>query len=304
MEFEKELAAKIARTDEIVQKFLPAESGAQKKIMEAVNYSVTAGGKRLRPLLLSEMSILFGGTEYAEQKQDIIWPFMAAIEMIHTYSLVHDDLPAMDNDRYRRGKLTTHAVYGEAMGILAGDALLNLAFETAFLAFEAAQGMQDYENIALALRILGREAGIYGMIGGQTIDIEDTGREISEERLQKIYELKTGALLKASMQAGAALACARADELETVGNCALAAGLALQIQDDILDVTGTQEELGKPVHSDERNQKTTYVTLYGLEGAMEKAKEAAKAAIGFYDSLGRENGFLRELLLWLIIRKK
>ena len=304
MEFERELAAKIAQTDEVIRHFLPQESGAQKRIMEAVSYSVTAGGKRLRPLLLSEMCILFGGTEYAQERQAMIRPFMAAIEMIHTYSLVHDDLPAMDNDRYRRGKLTTHAAFGEAMGILAGDALLNLAFETAFLAFDAARTRQDYENIALALRILGREAGIYGMIGGQTIDIEDTGRAISPEDLKNIYELKTGALLKASMQAGAALAGVRGEQLAAVGRCALAAGLAFQIQDDILDVTSTQEELGKPIRSDERNQKTTYVTLYGPEGAQEKAKEAAEEAISFYDSLGRENAFLRELLLWLIIRKK
>ncbi|MBO5198784.1 MAG: polyprenyl synthetase family protein [Lachnospiraceae bacterium] len=302
MEFEKELARKIEQTDGIVKRFLPAEEGYQKRVMEAANYSVMAGGKRLRPLLMAEMAALFAGE--AGVKRDMLEPYMAAIEMIHTYSLVHDDLPAMDNDRYRRGKLTTHAAYGEAMGILAGDALLNYAFETAAKAFDAAENVTEYKRAAAAIQILGREAGIYGMIGGQTIDIEETGCELALDRLQTIYRLKTGALLKASMQIGACLAGADEEALAVVGECALTAGMAFQIQDDILDVTSTQEELGKPIHSDEKNRKTTYVTLFGIDGAGEKAKETAEHALALYDSLGRENEFLRALLFWLVTRKK
>lgn len=302
MEFEQELAVRIRETDKRIARYLPKEEGLQKTVMEAVNYSVTAGGKRLRPLLLSETARLFADGD--SDASGITEPFMAAIEMIHTYSLVHDDLPAMDNDRYRRGKLTTHAAFGEAMGILAGDALLNLAFETAFTAFDRADGVRDYEKIASALKILGQKAGIYGMIGGQTIDIEETGKAAEEETLRTIYRLKTGALLTASMQIGAVLAGAGKEDITVIGECAGNLGMAFQIRDDILDVTATQEELGKPVLSDEKNEKTTFVTLCGIEGAMKQVEEASEQALALYDSLKRRNPFLRSLILWLITRNK
>ncbi len=278
-----------------MKSFLPKEEGYQQEIMEAMNYSVLAGGKRLRPLLMYETFRLFGG------EGEDVRPFMAAIEMIHTYSLVHDDLPAMDNDRYRRGKLTTHAKYGHAMGVLAGDALLNFAFETALSAFETGNGL---ERKARALKILAEKAGIYGMIGGQVVDVSSTGQSISRERLDFIYELKTGALLEASMMVGAVLAGASEEEVRTVEQVAGDVGLAFQIRDDILDVTSTTEVLGKPVHSDERNEKTTYVTLKGLEAAEKDVEEISGRALKSLESLSRENPFLTELIRSLIYRKK
>ena len=245
MNFHEELADRTAWTENVVKTFLPEESGTQKAIMEAMNYSVMAGGKRLRPLLMHETYRMFGGTGR------VILPLMAAIEMVHTYSLVHDDLPAMDNDQYRRGKLTTHAKYGHAMGVLAGDGLLNYAFETAMTAFDCGE---DPERVAKALRIIGRKAGIYGMIGGQVVDVQSTGRAIDQEELDFIYELKTGALLEASMMVGAVLAGASDEEVEAVEKIASDVGLAFQIRDDILDVTSTLETLGKPINSDDRNE--------------------------------------------------
>ena len=197
MNFREELKSKTAAVEKIVESYLPEESGTQHEIMEAMNYSVTAGGKRLRPLLMQETYRMFGG----EGRE--VEPFMAAMEMIHTYSLVHDDLPAMDNDEYRRGKLTTHAKFGHAMGVLAGDALLNYAFETAAEAFDKST---DLRRTAKALQILSRKAGIYGMIGGQVVDVQSSGHAIDQDRLDFIYELKTGALLEAAMMVGAVLA--------------------------------------------------------------------------------------------------
>lgn len=191
MEIREELLRRTEEIERIIYAYLPAEEGYQKTIMEAMNYSVKAGGKRLRPMLMLETYRLFGG------KSKVIEPFMAAIEMIHTYSLVHDDLPAMDNDEYRRGKKTTHAVYGEAIGILAGDALLNYAYETAALAFEMEPG---HAGVGRALAVLARKSGIYGMVGGQTVDVESEGRpDMTKEKLDFIYRLKTGALIEASM---------------------------------------------------------------------------------------------------------
>lgn len=230
----------------------------------------------------------------------MIEPYMAAIEMIHTYSLVHDDLPAMDNDEYRRGRKTTHAVYGEAMGILAGDALLNLAFETAAQAFE----LDLSERTAKAMRILAEKAGIYGMIGGQVVDVESEGYAISREKLDFIYRLKTSALIESSMMIGAVLAGATEDEVERIERTARDVGLAFQIQDDILDVTSTLEVLGKPIHSDEKNEKTTYVTLEGLDKARQDVEEISKRALATLASLERKNPFLEELITMLITREK
>ena len=226
---------------------------------------------------------------------------MAAMEMIHTHSLIHDDLPALDNDEYRRGKKTTHAQFGEAMGILSGDALLNYAYEVAFHAFYLEP---DNKNIPLALQILSSKTGIYGMLGGQSVDVTNEGKEISEEMLLYIYENKTSALIEASMMVGAALAGASDEKIRGMEQVASKVGLAFQIQDDILDVTSTTEELGKPVHSDEKNQKVTYVTLYGIEQAAKKVEMLSREAIFMLDILKEKNEFLRELILSLITRTK
>ena len=255
-EFCEELAARTKQVEAVIEKYLPKVEGHQKTVVEAMNYSVQAGGKRLRPMLMLETYRMFGG------RSEVIEPFMAAMEMIHTYSLVHDDLPAMDNDEYRRGKKTTHAQFGEAMGILAGDGLLGYAFETAAKAFE----LEPANNqIGKALSVLAQKSGIYGMLGGQCVDVQAEGKTVSEELLRFIYQLKTGALLEASMMIGAILAGATLSEQKQVEQAAGELGLAFQIQDDLLDVTSTTEELGKPVGSDEKNHKTTWVTLFGVE---------------------------------------
>ncbi len=296
MNFKQELEQRTQETDRILMAYLPEETGHQRIIMEAMNYSVMAGGKRLRPMLMKETYQLFGGNS------KVIEPFMAAMEMIHTYSLVHDDLPAMDNDEYRRGKKTTHVVYGEAMGILAGDALLNYAFETAVKAFEMVPDQS--RTIGQALRILAEKAGIYGMIGGQVVDVLDTGKTVSREELDFIYELKTGALIKASMMIGAVLAGASEMNIYKIEQIAADVGLAFQIQDDILDVTSTTEELGKPVKSDERNEKTTYVTTRGLDKAIEDVTRISEEALRLLDEIEEKNPFLELLIRELIHRKK
>lgn len=298
MNFSEELRAKTSWTEEVIRKFLPAEEGQQRMVMEAMNYSVLAGGKRLRPLLMYETYRMFGGAS------DTVYRFMAAMEMIHTYSLVHDDLPAMDNDEYRRGKLTTHAKYGHAMGVLAGDGLLNLAFETALGAFDDETDMEGQKRVAKALGILGKKAGIYGMIGGQVVDVLSTGQKIDEETLSFIYELKTSALLEASMMIGAVLAGAADEEVEIVEQAASDVGRAFQIRDDILDVTSTLEMLGKPIHSDDRNEKTTYVTVKGLEQASKDVEEISERALAHMESLPYKNAFLKELIKSLVYREK
>ena len=294
MNFKASMEAKIQTIENILNQYLPKEEGFQKIVMEAMNYSVLAGGKRIRPMLMMETYRLFGG------KGKVIEPFMAAMEMIHTYSLVHDDLPAMDNDEYSRGRKTTHIVYGHAMGILAGDALLNYAFETALQAFE----IENNDGIPKALMILAKKAGIYGMIGGQVVDVCAVGESLDRERLDFIYKLKTGALIEASMMIGAILAGATEEEVAKVEKAAADIGLAFQIQDDILDVTSTTEILGKPVFSDEKNNKTTYVTFEGLETAKTHVAKISKAAIETIKSFQGENEFLIELVKYLIHREK
>ena len=295
MNFKERLVAQAGRVDKLLEEYLPEESGHQKTIFSAMNYSVRAGGKRLRPILMEETYRLLGGTGTE------IEPFMAAIEMIHTSSLVHDDLPAMDADEYRRGKKTTWVVYGEDMGILAGDALMIYAFETATKAFH----WTAYpERVVRAISILAEKTGIYGMIGGQTVDVELTGKPVPEDKLKFIYALKTGALLEAAMMIGAVLAGADDEAVKKAGEVALLVGMAFQIQDDILDVTRTTEELGKPVLSDEKNQKTTYVTLYGLDAAAQKVKELSEQAVSLMHEIPGENAFLEELILSLVNRLK
>lgn len=295
-EFERQRECRVRQIEDILQSYLPVQRGHQRIIMEAMTYSLLAGGKRIRPMLMKETFSLFGG------KSKAVEPFMAAIEMIHTYSLVHDDLPAMDDDDYRRGRKTTHVVYGEDMGILAGDALLNYAFETAFKAF--VMEPEDALVIGRALSVLGEKAGIYGMIGGQVIDVKETGHQISKEVLDTIYELKTSALIEAAMMIGAILGGASEEEVRTAGSIGRKIGLAFQIQDDILDVTSTTQTLGKPVHSDEKNEKTTYVTLFGIEEARKKVDEESQDAVRLLKRLPGENPYLEELLIQLIHRDK
>lgn len=295
MNFREEQKKRTEWTEEVIREFLPKEEGYQKEIMEAMNYSVLAGGKRLRPLMMYETYRMFGG------EGEVIRPFMAAMEMIHTYSLVHDDLPAMDNDEYRRGKLTTHAKYGHAMGILAGDALLNFAFETAASAFDYGE---DPGRVAKALQILAKKAGVYGMIGGQVVDVQSSGHAIFKEQLDFIYKLKTSALLEAAMMTGAVLAGAAEEEVRTIEQVASDVGVAFQVRDDILDVTGTLESIGKPVHSDDKNEKTTYVTLKGLEQASADVEELSDRALRNLASLPYKNEFLTELIQSLVYRDR
>lgn len=297
MNFNEQLKEKTKEAEEIVYQFLPEEDGYQKTIFKSMNYSVKAGGKRLRPILMNETYKLFGG------KGEVIKPFMAAMEMMHTASLVHDDLPAMDNDEYRRGKKTTWAVYGDDMAILAGDALMVYAFETACKAISYAKS-DEFGAVLEAIRIFSNKSGIYGMIGGQTVDVELTNKPIDADVLKFIYQLKTGALLEASMLIGAVLAGASTEEQKVIEGVALDVGMAFQIQDDILDVVGDAKVIGKPVLSDDKNHKTTYVTLYGLEEAKEKVRLYSKRAIEELTNLKYENEFLVELIKKLITREK
>lgn len=294
-DFKEEIIARTKQMEAVIERYLPKDDGRQKTVIEAMNYSVKAGGKRLRPMLMWETYKMFGG------RSKVIEPFMAAIEMIHTYSLVHDDLPAMDNDEYRRGKKTTHAQYGEAMGILAGDGLLNYAFETAAEAFAIEPGNIQ---VGKALSVLAGKAGIHGMLGGQCVDVESEGKAVTEETLRFIYQLKTGALLEASMMIGAILAGATGSEQKKVEQAAGELGLAFQIQDDILDVTSTTEDLGKPVGSDEKNHKTTWVTLFGVDKAKQDVEELSKHSVALMDALVVKNEFLTRLMLELVHRKK
>lgn len=294
-ELKEVLAEKIRETEKVIQNYLPEEAGQQKRIMEAMNYSIHAGGKRLRPLLMMETCRLFGG-DLREVK-----PFMAALEMIHTSSLIHDDLPCMDNDEYRRGKKSTWAAFGEAMGVLAGDALLVEAFAAAAKSFLYTA---NPERAGRAIGILAEKTGIYGMIGGQVVDVERTNQPLSEEQIDFIYRLKTGALLEAAMMIGAVLAGAEDKDVKRVSQIALNVGLAFQIQDDILDITSSQEVLGTPVLSDEKNCKTTYVTLEGLEKAREDAASIFKEALEDIRALPGKNLFLEELVTMLVTREK
>ena len=295
MSFSEQVYNKSEEINKIIEEYLPKEEGLQKVIFEAMNYSVNVGGKRLRPMLMMESAGMFNGIN-----KDV-YMFMAAIEIIHTYSLVHDDLPAMDNDDYRRGQLTTHKKYGHAMGVLTGDALLNYAYE---ICAECIVNSEKPDRAAKAFAILSRKAGVFGMVGGQTVDVTLTGKNIDVDVLNFIYDLKTGALIEAALMCGAVLAGANDDEvtvMETVGHCI---GRAFQIQDDILDVISTSEELGKPVLSDEKNNKTTYVTLYGVEKASEIVGEISKEAINSINAIEGKNDFLQDLINYLITRKK
>lgn len=295
---EKEISQRAAAIEQVLKEYLPKEEGRQRVIMEAMRYSLLSGGKRLRPMLMLETYRMFGGCG------KVVEPFMAAMEMIHTYSLIHDDLPAMDDDEYRRGRRTTHMVYGEALGILAGDALLNYAFETAAKAFALAPE-KDLPRVAQAIGILAGKSGIYGMLGGQVVDVcNEDNPKIDGEMLDFIYRLKTGALMEASMMVGAVLAGADGQDVTLLGQAAQKMGVAFQIQDDILDVTSTLEALGKPVGSDEKNQKATCVSLYGMDAAQKQVETLTREAVLCLEQLPAKNEFLNGLLMYLVKREK
>lgn len=324
MGFNEVMHEKVKYIEEVISAYMPQEYTFQKTIVDAMDYTMSAGGKRIRPMLMKESFDLFGG------KSALVEPFMAAMEMIHTYSLIHDDLPALDNDDYRRGRKTAHIVYGEDMAILAGDGLLNYAFETAAKAFgmiECASGgtsthekvsldaddridvealkeeLQTRKNVEKALTILTHKPGIYGMIGGQVVDVEMTGSKLSEDQLAYIYENKTGALIEASMLIGATLAGADAVGIEKIAKVAYNIGMAFQIQDDILDETASFEDLGKAIHSDEKNGKVTYVTIHGIEASKQEVERLSREAISLLQSINGDSVFLQDLTEYLIDRK-
>jgi len=335
MELETELQKKKEAVEKIIRAYLPKEEGYQSVIMEAMNYSVLRGGKRLRPILMAETCKMFSGLDIlsqdekieasvnvsnsvfgrsASQKNEALYSiagplerFMAAMEMIHNYSLVHDDLPAMDNDDLRRGKKTTHVVFGEAMGILAGDALLNYAYETAAGSFST---WDDEESTLINLRcakslsVLSKKSGIYGMVGGQVCDVNDEGKDIPKGELMFIHENKTAALIEASMMIGAILAGAKDSDVAAIEKIASNIGIAFQIRDDILDVTSTDEELGKPVGSDEKNKKVTFVTFEGVEKSEKEVIDRTNEAIDLMHSLPGQNIFLEQLIFLLAARLK
>ena len=298
-QMKEELSKRIRELEKLIESYMPQEKGFQRTVLEAMNYSMKAGGKRLRPMLMQETCRLFAG-----EVLPTVVPFVAAIEMIHTSSLVHDDLPCMDDDRLRRGKLSTWAEYGEDIAVLTGDALLIYSVETAAKAFDAVQDEDDLRRVGKAMGILASKTGVYGMIGGQTVDVELAGSAIPKEKLDFIYRLKTGALLEASMLIGAILGGAADEDCNIVERLAGKIGMAFQIQDDILDVTGSAAEMGKPVGSDKKNQKTTYVTLEGLEKAKGDVKELSESAIKDLAELPGSNEFLEQLIRTLISRKK
>ena len=316
MNFETELEQKTAKVEAVLRRYLPAETGYQRRVAEAMNYSIQAGGKRLRPLLMAESAALFTDVSLISMEGDATVQdglvnralplFMAALEMIHNYSLVHDDLPAMDNDEYRRGRKTTHVVYGEGMAVLAGDGLLNYAFETAVCAFEKAETEAEIRRVAAAMKILACRAGINGMIGGQCADLEaeKPGENVTEEMLLYIHEHKTAALIQAAMTIGAVLAGAAQEEIAMLEKCACNIGVAFQIQDDILDVTGSLEILGKQVGSDEKNHKLTYVTMHGLDESKRQGAKLSEEAVEILASFPRRNLFLEKLTKQLIYREK
>lgn len=296
--FQDELKKRTEEIEAVLKSYLPKEEGFAKTMAQAINYSLMAGGKRLRPMLILETSRMFGGEE------KLAYPFMTAMEMIHTHSLVHDDLPALDNDDYRRGRLTTHKVYGEAMGVLSGVALLNYAYEVMLTAFDLTEDDYGIQRVVKALKVVANKTGIYGMLGGQSVDVENDGKPMSREMLDYIYKNKTSALIEGSMMAGAILGGASSEEVAVVEKAASQIGLAFQIQDDILDVTSTAEELGKPVHSDEKNHKTTYVTIMGINEASQQVADLFDEAVKLLEGLNKKNEFLLTLVKELVGRRK
>lgn len=297
MNFKLLFTQKSERATKILQSYLPAAQGKQKVIFEAMQYSILSGGKRIRPILLAETYAL-----WKEEENSLLHAFMAAIEYVHTYSLVHDDLPALDNDDYRRGKKTTHLVYGEAMGILTGDALLGYAYEIAATQISAISSAKEQQLGIKALQILAKQSGIYGMLGGQVVDVLASGSELDAETLEWMYRKKTGALILAAMKIGAILGGATKQELQEIEQIAGEIGLAFQIQDDLLEQLGDDQTIGKSTQSDQRNQKMTYVFQYGVEKSKQTVEQLSESAQKRLQKLGRRNLFLEQFITYLMTR--
>lgn len=287
MDFKSTLNSYINIVEEYLHSVLDGREG---KIYEAMRYSLYSGGKRIRPVLTLACSDALGGD------RDAALAFGCAIEMIHTYSLIHDDLPCMDDDDIRRGKPTNHIVFGEDMAVLAGDALLNMACESVLGA-----NLKNPERTLTALKVIFNASGAEGMIGGQVLDMDAEVRGITAEELKELHYKKTGALIRAAASLGA---ISSGCDKDTFDEFASSLGLAFQIRDDILDVEGNAEILGKPISSDEKNNKTTYVTLYGLGGAKEILREETENAINSISFLGEKGEFLKELAMYLLNREK
>ena len=294
MKFNESLKIKVNEVETLIKEYNPKEEGYQKTIMSAMNYSLNAGGKRLRPILMMESCELFGGS-----RQDVI-PFAMAIEMIHTYSLIHDDLPALDNDDLRRGKKTNHIVYGEDMAILAGDGLLNYAYET-MISFS--MNKENPNKYLKAMNEIAKSAGIHGMIGGQVVDVQSENIRIPKEKLDYIHFNKTGAIIVGCMRAGAIIGNATEEELEKITTYAKNIGLAFQIVDDILDVVGDESKLGKKVGSDIENHKSTYPSLLGIEESKEIANKLIIDAKKSIETINDKSKFLIELAEYIIDRE-
>ena len=290
MEFQRELEEARQLAEARLRVFFPGGG-----LEEAMRYSLLAGGKRVRPILaLKFCEALCGEMEPALD-------YACGIEMLHTYSLIHDDLPALDNDDYRRGRKASHVVFGEAMGILSGDALLNYAYEAALHGFDLTE---NTSRVVLAMQILAAKSGLYGMLGGQSVDVDCGGKVLDGDALISIYLNKTSALIEAAFMIGAVLAGAGDEQIRAMEQAGQKIGLAFQIQDDILDVSGNLSELGKPVHSDEKNQKSTYVTLYGMEEAAGQVKRLSGEAVEILEGMAGEKEFLLCLVRQLVTRNK
>ncbi|GAA0861166.1 polyprenyl synthetase family protein [Paraclostridium tenue] len=294
MNFKDELKNRVNNIEILLNEYMPKEEGYQKTIFEAMNYSLSAGGKRLRPILTLEACKLVGGNE-----KDAI-PFAAAIEMIHTYSLIHDDLPALDNDDLRRGRKTNHKVYGEAMAILAGDGLLNYAYE---IMLKESIGKDDSNKYLKAINEIAKASGIYGMIGGQVVDIESEGKSIDKDKLDFIHMNKTAAIIIGCMRAGAIIGGASENQLENITKYAKNIGLSFQIVDDILDVVGDEAKLGKKVGSDIDNEKSTYPSLIGLDKSKEIAKNLIEEAKLSISNIDKDREFLNSLADYIVDRE-
>lgn len=294
VDFQELLKNRTDYANEVIKKFLPKEEGFLTELVTAMNYSVLVGGKRLRPVFIDSSYRLMGGMD--ERRE----PFMAAMEYLHTYSLVHDDMPEIDNDELRRGKPTTHKKFGEACGLLAGDGLLHWSMQTALRSFSYAQNEKDQKGIIEALSVFADKSGPYGMLGGQSVDVLFTGKNPDRARLDYIYRLKTCALIEASMMIGAALAGADSESMEQLEELGRCVGMAFQIQDDILDCTGDAGLIGKPLNSDEKNGKTTYVTLFGLKEAGEEVERLSARAKLILENMRSVNDDEKAFLLWLI----
>ena len=294
MEFKQCLKEKASFVEKVLKEYMPKEEGYQKTVIEAMNYSLSAGGKRLRPILTLEACKIVGGNE------DEAIPFAIAIEMIHTYSLIHDDLPALDNDDLRRGRPTNHKVYGEAMGILAGDALLNYAFE---VMLAGSINKENPEKYLKAINEIAKGAGIYGMIGGQVVDVESENKQIGKEKLDYIHMNKTAAMMVGCMRAGATIGGANSEQMEEITKYAKNIWLSFQIVDYILDIVGDEAKLGKKVGSDIENHKSTYPSLLGLDKSKEIAHNLIDEAKKSIEKLSDDVDFLKGLAEYIIDRE-